>query len=347
VDELAREIGVDRSKLDRTEESLDLIEMEVDRVGPSRFMTPMLMPMLVAYVGEVLRAGTNATWRMAFDENTGAWEPLIVGSEGRTYQPFALAYTELLRGRRAHSAEQSTARLAHIVCHESRMYSGLQTRSGASTHETMPSFRSGVERSVHIGRLQNQQTSFVAVRRAGLDVSASRRFVHAEKPPTAPSDRTEPRFRLRNDDPPRHRPMKSRPSTWKTAALSEPSPPLEAHRRRKRVDSHSERFRRVLSKIREHVDERSPHLARRAERTAMPAIRPKPTAAQDERIHRARNANGHALHAARQSPLVTRFDNKVHMVPLHGKVHDSETLWLAPSGASQSDAHARKNILTA
>ena len=79
----------------------------------------------------------------------------------------------------------------------------------------------------------------------------------------------------------------------------------------------------------------------------MPAIRPKPTAAQDERIHDARDANGDALHAARQSSLVARFDNQVHVVPLHGKVHDSETPWLAPSGAGQSKAHARKDMLTA
>jgi len=144
--------------------------------------------------------------------------------------------------------------------------------------------------------------------------------------------------------------MKSRFSTRKIAPLREPFPPVETHRRRKRVDSHRERFRRVLAKIREHVDERASHLARRRQRTTMPAVRPKTTAAQHEGIHGARDPDGDALNAARQSSLVARFDNEVHMVhmiPLHGKVQDPETLWLAPSRSSHSDANAGKNMLTA
>jgi hypothetical protein len=99
VDGLAREIGVHRSELDRTEASLDVLEAGIKRVGAREFLTPALMPMLVAYVGEVMRAATKGRWQMAFDENTSAWEPLVVGEAGQVHQPFALAYTELQRGR--------------------------------------------------------------------------------------------------------------------------------------------------------------------------------------------------------------------------------------------------------
>ena len=101
----------------------------------------------------------------------------------------------------------------------------------------------------------------------------------------------------------------------------------------------------MLSKIREDVDESIAYLTRRRERAAVPAIGPKPTATQDERIHDARDANGDALNAPGQSSLVARFDDEVHVIPLHGEVDDSETLWLTPSGASQRDADTRKNVL--
>ena len=78
----------------------------------------------------------------------------------------------------------------------------------------------------------------------------------------------------------------------------------------------------------------------------MPTIRPKTTAPQDESIHSARNTDGHALHAAGQSSFIARFDNEVHMIPLHGEVQDPETLWRAPTGARQSDTHAREDMLT-
>ena len=177
--------------------------------------------------------------------------------------------------------------------------------------------------------------------------SGSRCLIHAQEPQTPPPDRAKPRFRLRNDNPPRHRLMQSWSSTRKPAALREPSPTVEVHGRRKRVDSPSERRRCVLSKIREHVDGRAAHLAWRRERTTMPAVRPKTTAACDESIHGARNANGHALYAAGQSSRVARFDNEVHVIPLHGKVDDSKTLWLPPNGGTQGDTHARKNMLIA
>ena len=78
----------------------------------------------------------------------------------------------------------------------------------------------------------------------------------------------------------------------------------------------------------------------------MPAVRPETTTTHDEGVHRARDADGGALHAAGQSSLVACFDDEMHVIPLHGKVQDPETLWRAPTGARQSDTHAREDMLT-
>jgi hypothetical protein len=103
----------------------------------------------------------------------------------------------------------------------------------------------------------------------------------------------------------------------------------------------------VLSKIREHVNERVSHLPRRRERATMPAIGPKSPAAPNESVHVESNADGEAANTGGQSFMVARFDDEMHVIPLHGKVEDSEALWRAPSGASQSEANGREHVLAA
>lgn len=99
LESLASLLNIEPSVLDKSEKSLDLVEQTVSETGARTFLNPQRLPMLVAYVGEVIRAIRNGKWQMFYDQNTETWEPMIVDPEGRLYQPFALVYQELRRGR--------------------------------------------------------------------------------------------------------------------------------------------------------------------------------------------------------------------------------------------------------
>jgi len=89
----------------------------------------------------------------------------------------------------------------------------------------------------------------------------------------------------------------------------------------------------VLTKIREHVEQRVPHLSRGLELVAVPAIGPERTAATEKAVHVKRNADGNAADSAGQGSLVARFDDEVNVVPLHRKMEDPEALRVALGGA--------------
>ena len=89
------------------------------------------------------------------------------------------------------------------------------------------------------------------------------------------------------------------------------------------------------------------HLPRRGECTPVPAIRPKRTAAPHEAIDRKRDANRDTSHAFGQSSLIARFDDEVHVIPLHGKVKDAEAERSALGSAAEGQAHGRKDVLAA
>lgn len=98
VNVLAVVLGVERSALDMTERSLDLVEDTVRRIGYEKFLSEDLFPALVAYVGEVIRNATEGRWHM---ERAGdVWEPWIRGRDGRTHPPFAIVFRELNAGER-------------------------------------------------------------------------------------------------------------------------------------------------------------------------------------------------------------------------------------------------------
>ena len=101
----------------------------------------------------------------------------------------------------------------------------------------------------------------------------------------------------------------------------------------------------MLSKVREHVDERRSHLARRRERATEPAVRPKASFSPDELVHGSRNANCDAAHTGGQSSLVARFGYQVNVIPLHGKVEDTKTLGIAPRSAPDGETNRRENVL--
>jgi hypothetical protein len=79
----------------------------------------------------------------------------------------------------------------------------------------------------------------------------------------------------------------------------------------------------------------------------MPAIGPKAPAPPNESVHVESNTDGEAADPGGQGLVVTRFDDEVHVVPLHGKMEDSEALRLAPGGAGEGEANGGKHMLAA
>jgi hypothetical protein len=103
----------------------------------------------------------------------------------------------------------------------------------------------------------------------------------------------------------------------------------------------------VFAKIREDVDERIADGARRRERTAVPAVGPKAPVAPNELVHVASDTDGDALDAGRQRSLVARFDDEVHVIPLHGKVKYTKCFGTATCGRADGDRHGGKHVLAA
>jgi hypothetical protein len=79
----------------------------------------------------------------------------------------------------------------------------------------------------------------------------------------------------------------------------------------------------------------------------VPAIGPETAAASQEVVHVTRNANYEAADTRGQSSLVVRLYDEVHVIPLHGKVEDPETQWVALSGASHCETHGGEHMLAA
>ena len=123
---------------------------------------------------------------------------------------------------------------------------------------------------------------------------------------------------------PRPRPRDGRalfgiPAGWSRKAEAG-FPPIEPKSRRARI--RPARLRHVLSPIHEHVDQRTPHLARCAERAGVVAIAPHSTAPAEHAIDRARKANREPCRAARQRFLVGRLDHEVNVIRLHREMDD-------------------------
>src|SRR6478752_5724705 len=77
----------------------------------------------------------------------------------------------------------------------------------------------------------------------------------------------------------------------------------------------------------------------------MPAIRPQGTTPTQEIVHVARDANGHTAHAAREGASVARLHDQVHVVALHGKMHDAELPRIAVARATNSELNRREKVL--
>ena len=125
-----------------------------------------------------------------------------------------------------------------------------------------------------------------------------------------------------------------------------PTPSVEPHPGRERVDARAQAPRSVLTKIQQHVGEHGAHLPRRPKRPAMPPIRPQRPASRQQIVHVSRDADSDAADPARKGTFIRSFDDEVQVIALNGEVQDPKALRVAPRGAPQSKSHRRKNVLT-
>jgi hypothetical protein len=98
IDELSARLTLPPDALDRTVDSLALVDDAVRRLDPKKRMGGDLFDSLVAYVGEVIRASTDGVWetRLASDRETS--EPWVVARSGARHPPFAIVSQELDAG---------------------------------------------------------------------------------------------------------------------------------------------------------------------------------------------------------------------------------------------------------
>jgi len=80
----------------------------------------------------------------------------------------------------------------------------------------------------------------------------------------------------------------------------------------------------MLPTIQENVGQRVPHLAWRPKRMRMIPVRPNAPVTLGEAIDCLCESNPESLHAASERALVRRFDQKMDVVRLDGKLNDAE-----------------------
>jgi hypothetical protein len=80
----------------------------------------------------------------------------------------------------------------------------------------------------------------------------------------------------------------------------------------------------VLSPVVQHVDQRIPHLSRRAELAGVIPISPHGTAAAQQAVDGASQPDRQALNAADEARVRISLDEQVHVVGLHTEVHNAE-----------------------
>jgi hypothetical protein len=141
--------------------------------------------------------------------------------------------------------------------------------------------------------------------------------------------------------------VKPRARTRQRGAFVVATPSVEVARRRKRVDARLKATPRMLSKIREHVNERVSDLPWRRERATMPAIGPEPPTSPNESVHVKGDADGETTDTGGQGSRVARFYNQVQVVPLSRKVKDAKVQRVAFRGALNCKANGGKHVLTA
>lgn len=95
IQELAVRLNIPSEHLDKSENSLTIVDRAVQRKGSGKCLEAKIFAPLVAYVGEVIKQEVNGRWEMRPTEDPETWEPWIVDSQGQSHPPFIIIYDEL------------------------------------------------------------------------------------------------------------------------------------------------------------------------------------------------------------------------------------------------------------
>jgi hypothetical protein len=94
VEQLARELHIPVEQLNRSRASLESVDQAIHQKERYECLLPEVFAPLVAYLGEVVKSGTDLDWEMRLPSNGTTWEPWLVSSN-RSFPIASMVYDEL------------------------------------------------------------------------------------------------------------------------------------------------------------------------------------------------------------------------------------------------------------
>lgn len=97
VNQLAERFTISDSLLDNSLKSLRHVDKAIKRIGQLESLKEDIFPLLIAYVGEVIKQQTGGCWqiRCVTLRSIVVWEPLIIAKNEREFLPFYIIYKQL------------------------------------------------------------------------------------------------------------------------------------------------------------------------------------------------------------------------------------------------------------
>lgn len=101
IDDLAKQLKIPREALDKSFESLTLVEVALGKIRPRKKIVeiPNLFAGMIAYTGEVYREMTGGHWRLN-EVHGGIWEPYVHADDWEYLNPFLEPYKDIVERRR-------------------------------------------------------------------------------------------------------------------------------------------------------------------------------------------------------------------------------------------------------
>jgi hypothetical protein len=116
VAKLPQLLRIDVSVLDFSEDSLDVIDSAIRRLGSERLLTGDVFPSFVAYVGEVIRRHVNGVWELSAPREGMLSAPDVVDVTGKRYSVLRI-YKQLLE----HGRDASMRAFVHAALRTHRL----------------------------------------------------------------------------------------------------------------------------------------------------------------------------------------------------------------------------------
>ena len=94
IEELGKELAIEKNELDKSYKSLDLISEKTEKYGIDKAMEN-IYDNLVCYVGEVIRKSVKGEWRINQNFAGGGYPYIDVGLRNVLYMPINIVWNEL------------------------------------------------------------------------------------------------------------------------------------------------------------------------------------------------------------------------------------------------------------